>query len=115
MKIKEGSWWIKWAYLLTSEYSYRPEAGDTINLCPLFWRIVLITPLKILGLLIFSPILIVLAPVAALAIFWDDKLKRIVANKTEDIADSIGDKFNPIIEGVKAIKNKYCPRIEVTE
>lgn len=42
MKLTRNSRLIKWAYLLERDY----EIPDSTNVCALFWRVFLLTPLK---------------------------------------------------------------------
>lgn len=45
MILKRNSRIVKWAYLLSENYNYPPRHTD---LCTLFWRCVLWTPLKLI-------------------------------------------------------------------
>jgi hypothetical protein len=100
MKIARTSWWIKWAYFLDEE----DDLGSTVNLCPLFWRIVFLTPLK--GIFC-GFILLIFGPTYAVLWCWK-QLQRV-------LGVDVGPYINPLIEGVIAIKKRMCPIVEIED
>ena len=113
MKIKHNSWWLQWAYLGSEPYE-RPNKGATINLCPLFWRIVLLSPFKVSVLILASPVIIVVLVGTGVKYVWDTYLASRIVWRTDRAAATVDDYvINPIYEGVKAVTKKVCPLVRV--
>jgi len=111
MTINERSLLIRYAYMMSD---YTPTKT---NLCSLFWRCVLLQPLKILGILFvvfclgfvtfYVPISnlgwkgIFVAPLM-MAAFW--LLAEVIPNAFQSL---------PMVELGEFIKGNYCPTIEI--
>jgi hypothetical protein len=120
MQLKHDSLLLKWAYMLTDEFN-KPRAGMTINGCDVFWRAVLLTPIKLILVLGgvafvigFGPMItksawgLLVLPGLIAGIFL---LHTIIVTVVGRICRT---DFSVIREGWRGIKEGYCPRINVT-
>ena len=127
MQINRNGWLYRWAYFFVEDWN-RP---DQANLCPFFWRVVLIVPLGWLAILgILSLILTLLFAVPAHELGWKGLLitpSLLVAlgailwsaSKIQrwDISTQLKVVRGPniLVEYIKAKKAKFCPRIDVVD
>ncbi len=103
MKLQRYSRVVRWAYLVED------KVPDRVSLCPLFWRVVLGSPLKA----IFAvPVFILLSPIIAVA--WVlaklrnlDALDRLSDNMIERYDNSV------IVQRAIAFKTRVCPIVEI--
>jgi len=109
MQIKHNSWLYTWAFWSTSRYARK----DTVDLCTLFWRSVLVTPAKLTLILagvvfigfglVSVPFLVLLVVVAVVSFV----IAMIVG--TVKVVTYVG-----TTEVYRSFKDKYCPIYEVT-
>lgn len=126
IQLDRNSKLIKWAYFLSDVPYYT-------SICPLFWRIVLITPIKIVGILavivglvvtvvtmainwiIWLPIICGIAILLMLChifVVWKDE------RDLQEWADMYAGREKPkkpsvVKEFIAAKKEKLCPRVEI--
>ncbi len=123
MKLNVDSKTVRWAYLFGD---YVPHQT---SLCAIFWRCVLLTPLKLAFIVFIGSMLatliimlvklaylngaftaIFVGLVTGLAVFA--YLNRRSRYKTGDsLIDKVGEW--PVIQGAKAVKGKICPIVEL--
>ena len=113
---KESSWFIKyWVYLHTQVgMGYIPSRT---NLCTMFWKTVLITPLFIIVVIAIGPIILVAAGAILCLVkfttwFGDHIPKTKLGSRIEE---AIQDGFEVTVEYFVSRKKKYCPLIDITE
>lgn len=120
MNLKRNSRIVRWAYFTADNIPYQT------SLCPLFWRIVLLTPMKIIvtsacvgavlrgiGIIGYQAIthLNITFPVigAILFISYLVHISRLSVQSYEEPRPSL------VIEYIKAKKRKICPIVDLTE
>jgi hypothetical protein len=115
MKLAQSSKWIKWAYLVDrSKVPY----GE-VSLCVLFWRIVLITPVKLLcgtALILAGLWAIGMIAVATVThwIGWVIMGALAVLIAGSYLYESRNVAHSPVAEYIKARKRGICPIIDIT-
>lgn len=123
MKVRRESRVIRWAYFLSDRV-----VPDQTSLCPLFWRVVLITPINIaLPLAFFGAVgwLLVEAFIKAplvtggiiaicafaiavgFSIAWVERALKKRAKRCVDAAPSV------LFDGFRAVKGKVCPIVKI--
>lgn len=118
--IKESGLLARWAYLLSD---YTP---CQTTLCTLFWRSVLLTPIKLIGVGVFLGALLyvliwlpfkefglfgpLIAPLfTGFLVLWFIVLGKI----KERWSDNDYPEPSIIMEGLRGIKEKYCPIVRI--
>ena len=127
MQINRTSWLYRWAYFFAPAW-YRT---NQVNLCPFFWRVVLVVPLiwlTILGTLSLILFALFIIPVQVLG--WEGLLiapsilvaasfiLRSISKIQERYLRSQPKVFrepNILVEYIKAKKAKFCPRIDIVD
>lgn len=124
MQLSRNSWLVKWAYFLE-------DAPSRESLCTLFWRVVLLSPIKlasiatIIGLFITAlfviPIIglgwwgLLVTPgtigVIALGVFVYEKRR----DRRRLAMPSSTKPSSAIVEAYRAFKDKYCPIIDLLD
>lgn len=112
-KFKESSWFIQyWVYLHTQlGMGYIPVKT---NLCSMFWRTVLVTPIFVLGLIVLGPPILLIAGVIW-CIYRFFKWSVSFLPRNMGVVDKVEDGCDVVVEFFVARKKKYCPLIEITE
>lgn len=124
MQLKARSLVVRWAYLWSMD-----GIPDQTSLCALFWRTVLVTPLKLLVPVIvlsmvaafiwLKPLAAVASVVGMAAIAGFGALMGYLADRHHDrralrqMSDK-GTKPSVLIDGFYAVKGKVCPIVELT-
>jgi ABC-type sugar transport system permease subunit len=114
MKLNRNSRAFKWAYLWENPYYVHHT-----SLCNLFWRTVLITPLKLAFPLVIAACLVVVA--------WSEPLNTLIVlaivislPTTCILWDGVRRRYNNkepgiIVGGFKAVKSKICPIVSIED
>ena len=117
MKIRASSPIVTWAYLFER---YKPYPSDRTTICPLFWRTVLLTPLKLAAIAgVFA--LVCWSLYQAWLVKWE--LGTLILILLSVIASVFGaqkavrtdlgqDTLNVVGGGLVAIKKQICPIVE---
>lgn len=135
MNLSKHSWIYRYAYCLTSNGDkphYRYNTG-TVDLCRLFWRCVLLQPLKLGGIVVLAGLLLTvffIVPVmklgwpglfltpglaAAAGLFswaWIVFLKWTDHHEFPSPSELVPDLVKAYVKG---IKENYCPIITITK
>ena len=115
MELRRNSWIVRWAYL----FEYRRVWVRQTSICALFWRTVLLTPLKIA---VPSSVLVMLAFVAythpwnflkALLLIGVIGLTTAAIVGIVEAADSGSIQRSLVGRGITAIKDRYCPIVSI--
>lgn len=107
MKIKKTSLWIRWAYLPELLVRYAEDLPDRTDLCSIFWRSVLLTPMVVVVLVILSPlILLVLGNCWCMVKIEGTKLDKFLTKKRDG---------GVMVAILKDIKHKTCTMVEIID
>lgn len=118
MQVSRNSWLYWWAYLLTERWK-RPQTAA--NLCNFFWRVVLLTPLKLLGVtMVALAICTILFEFIKFCYAYPKGLAVVLTPIV--IGVGIGWIFNHgplkrdglVRNYISAVKKRWCPLIEIT-
>lgn len=118
---------VRWAYLGVDKYN-RP---NVTSLCEVFWRSVLLTPLKLIGLLacylglcyslglvsyenpwILPSVAGILLSIVGVVVLISYLIETA---KEKDLGYKVGNRFNSfiLVRGFKAVKAQYCPIVYI--
>lgn len=117
LTISRKSWLLKWAYFLEHTVFY---SGEKFSLCPIFWRTILLTPIKLLAICAVAFTVLAL-PYIKLG-WWGIALQAAIVAWVSVIffvCDRISNrgrgkrKPSIVVAFYRGVKDKYCPLIEV--
>ncbi len=114
-KFKESSWFIQyWVYLHTQ--MGMGEIPARTNLCVMFWKTVLITPLLVIAVISIGPAIALLVGIGwCVYRFYKWLNSRGMHVPDVGFCDKVEDGCDVIAEFFIARKKKYCPIIEITD
>lgn len=106
MQISRRSLLIRWAYWLDKKIGDPPPF--TVTLCTLFWRTVLLTPLVLLLIGVFSPVWV---PLWVTVRFVCVPLLRAVPDRAYRRIEVAGGAVGDVL---LAAKDRLCPLVQIT-
>ena len=120
LHITHNGYLYRWAYALTIDFM--PKPGETTNLCTLFWRCVLLTPLKILicgvagGAIIFIHALLYYSPIWQM-VFFPAGMVLLMALVVWVATVNIRPGRSKVVDFTRAayrgVKERYCHLVRV--
>jgi amino acid permease len=117
MRLDRDALIVRWAYL----FEKRSRWGWQTSLCALFWRAVLLTPLKLLlpltavaflGWAVYANLVETLKVVGIMAFIFITTaaiVGAIEVLKSDTVRESV------VWQGAKAVKGKFCPIVQIEE
>ena len=112
MILSRKSYLLRWAYWWEERWS-RP---DQVSLCLLFWRAFFIAPVMSA---IIGGLVVILSPVWLLCVIDEKFDGRTTRRRWLNAMDAKYERFRPsrsvFYQGVKAMKARVCPLIEIRD